>query len=85
MKQSKFMIPFLLIIAILITGCTENKQKACTQEAKQCPDGSYVSREPLNNCEFKPCPKSDISTISGKEIEEIFEDSSDVTLPSLPI
>lgn len=34
-----------------------NQPKACTQEAKQCPDGSYVGRtEP--NCEFKPCPTS---------------------------
>ncbi|MDO8500186.1 MAG: DNRLRE domain-containing protein [bacterium] len=28
---------------------------ACTQEAKQCPDGSYVSRTD-KNCEFAKCP-----------------------------
>lgn len=28
---------------------------ACTQEAKQCPDGSYVSRTG-KNCEFTKCP-----------------------------
>ncbi|MFH0947680.1 MAG: Gmad2 immunoglobulin-like domain-containing protein [Elusimicrobiota bacterium] len=28
---------------------------ACTQEAKQCPDGSYVGRTGPN-CEFAPCP-----------------------------
>ena len=27
----------------------------CTQEAKQCPDGSYVGRAGPN-CEFEPCP-----------------------------
>jgi hypothetical protein len=27
----------------------------CTQEAKLCPDGSYVSRQGPN-CEFAPCP-----------------------------
>lgn len=27
----------------------------CTLEAKQCPDGSYVSRSGPN-CEFDPCP-----------------------------
>ena len=27
----------------------------CTQEAKQCPDGSYVSRTGPN-CEFTACP-----------------------------
>ena len=29
--------------------------KACTQEAKQCPDGSYVGRTGPN-CEFAKCP-----------------------------
>src|SRR6185369_1373395 len=29
---------------------------ACTLEAKQCSDGSYVGRDPANNCEFKDCP-----------------------------
>lgn len=29
----------------------------CTQEARECPDGSYVSRTGPN-CEFTPCPKT---------------------------
>lgn len=29
--------------------------RACTEEAKQCPDGSYVGRTGPN-CEFAPCP-----------------------------
>ncbi len=29
--------------------------QACTMEAKQCPDGSYVGRSGPN-CEFAPCP-----------------------------
>lgn len=32
-------------------------QVACTQDAKQCPDGSYVSRVPPT-CEFAQCPTS---------------------------
>lgn len=34
-----------------------NKRKTlpCTQEAKLCPDGSYVGRT-VPNCEFAPCP-----------------------------
>jgi len=28
----------------------------CTQEARECPDGSWVGREGPN-CEFTPCPK----------------------------
>mmetsp|Transcript_935 Transcript_935/g.1266 ORF Transcript_935/g.1266 Transcript_935/m.1266 type:complete len:273 (-) Transcript_935:44-862(-) len=29
---------------------------ACTQDVFQCPDGSFVSRDPNNNCQFFPCP-----------------------------
>ncbi len=28
----------------------------CTMDAKMCPDGSYVSRNPNNGCAFDPCP-----------------------------
>ncbi len=31
------------------------QQKACTEEAKLCPDGSAVGRTGPN-CEFSPCP-----------------------------
>ncbi|MDP3988377.1 MAG: hypothetical protein Q8P80_04515 [Candidatus Levybacteria bacterium] len=41
--------------------------KACTQEAKLCPDGSYVSRTGPN-CEFSTCPKS--STIDENQTTE---------------
>jgi hypothetical protein len=34
---------------------------ACTQDAKQCPDGSYVSRQGPK-CEFAPCPTATAST-----------------------
>lgn len=33
----------------------EQGQTACTLEAKQCPDGSYVGRTGPN-CEFAACP-----------------------------
>ena len=29
---------------------------SCTDDVKQCSDGSYVGRDPNNNCEFRPCP-----------------------------
>ena len=40
---------------LLFSGCAST-QKACTQEAKACPDGSYVGRNSSNNCEFSACP-----------------------------
>jgi hypothetical protein len=36
-------------------GFERNSQKACTTEAKLCPDGSAVGRSGPN-CEFAPCP-----------------------------
>jgi uncharacterized protein (UPF0179 family) len=36
-------------------GVSESNTTMCTQEAKQCPDGSYVTRTGPN-CEFAPCP-----------------------------
>ena len=34
----------------------------CTMEAMRCPDGSFVGRNASNNCEFDPCPSSNITT-----------------------
>jgi hypothetical protein len=42
--------------------------KTCTQEAKQCPDGSYVSRTG-SNCEFAECPITNPSPNSLPIIE----------------
>jgi hypothetical protein len=39
----------------------------CTQDAKQCPDGSYVGREGPK-CEFKACPTT--STPQGTMMED---------------
>tara|TARA_R110002095_G_scaffold215233_1_gene208868 strand:- start:335 stop:916 length:582 start_codon:yes stop_codon:yes gene_type:complete len=33
----------------------EPEQVMCTMDAKQCPDGSYVSRQ-APDCKFSPCP-----------------------------
>lgn len=45
-----------LEIPVVFAGVMESP-KACTQEAKQCPDGSYVGRIGPN-CEFAPCPNN---------------------------
>ena len=39
--------------------------KACTEEAKVCPDGSAVSRTGPN-CEFAPCPEGDAGPAAGE-------------------
>jgi hypothetical protein len=43
-------------------AATEEEQVYCTQEAMECPDGSYVGRQGPN-CEFAACPgASDLKT-----------------------
>ena len=37
-----------------VAACTD-VATVCTQDVKQCPDGSYVGRVPPS-CEFAPCP-----------------------------
>lgn len=68
-KQKGF-VPILLLIGIMVVMVivggayyfgklpikpTGNSPKACTQEAKICPDGSAAGRTGPN-CEFSPCP-----------------------------
>lgn len=35
------------------------KQKVCANDVKECSDGSFVSRDPNNNCSFKQCPQQE--------------------------
>jgi hypothetical protein len=37
-------------------GC---RPKICTRDAKRCPDGSFVGRDPYNNCKWRDCPKKE--------------------------
>ena len=49
----KKLLPLIIAISIFVfAGCV---QKACTMEAKICPDGSSVGRTGPN-CEFEACP-----------------------------
>jgi hypothetical protein len=62
---------FLLILIIFSSGCIE--QKACTEEAKVCPDGSIVVRVPPD-CEFEPCPSTSTTaetTIQTTTLEKV--------------
>jgi hypothetical protein len=49
-------------------ACTEKAcaPVACTEDAKQCPDGSYVSRSGPA-CEFAPCPGDQACTTEAKQ------------------
>lgn len=59
---NKLFIVFVLLFAFsILFGCTE-QPKACTKEAKICPDGSAVGRT-LPDCEFASCPTVDSNFI----------------------
>jgi len=59
--MSKKLIFSLFLLGLLTGGCQLKSNnpiggaKACTMEAKICPDGSSVGRSGPN-CEFAPCP-----------------------------
>ncbi len=61
-------IIMILGISCLLTACDDGKRLpsrsqgiVCTADVKACSDGSYVSRNPDNNCEFDPCSSGEIS------------------------
>ncbi|MBI5002469.1 hypothetical protein HZC31_03730 [Candidatus Woesearchaeota archaeon] len=63
MKQIVLVI--LLLSVILTTSCSQTEftkeeleQIVCTADVSECPDGSFVGRDPMNNCEFKECKET---------------------------
>lgn len=56
--KTKFLVLLGLALLIFVSGCTQPPQggpSVCTTDVMQCPDGSYVSRDPNNNCQFYQC------------------------------
>ena len=54
--------------ADIVDSKIKNKPVFCTQEAKRCADGSFVSRTGPN-CEFAPCPSETTPQIAGGQCE----------------
>lgn len=64
-----FIVALLIVLATALlehkyapTNPSTNSPVACTMEAKLCPDGSYVGRQPPT-CEFSPCPEPGTTSI----------------------
>ncbi|MEK6969017.1 MAG: hypothetical protein AABW48_01170 [Nanoarchaeota archaeon] len=70
-------IILLLILSIFILSCT-TEPKACTMEAKVCPDGSAVGRI-LPNCEFAECPA--VALVESPAVETPIEAGSSTEEP----
>ncbi|NYZ60697.1 hypothetical protein H0O01_03290 [Candidatus Micrarchaeota archaeon] len=56
--EFKSMLFFSFLASLLLlSGCLQSQPRACTEEARLCPDGSYVGRAGPD-CEFAPCPNA---------------------------
>lgn len=75
---------FVLIIGLSLAFFFDQLRKeptqvACTQEARMCPNGSFVSRTGPH-CEFSPCPKDTLPAYPGIS-EEPFQAPTPATPP----
>lgn len=60
---------------------TEPPLKSCSPEVRQCPNGQFVGRAPILNCDFYPCPEGGTMSenMIGPEREDPIEDVEDVS------
>lgn len=81
---SELAIGIIMLIAIGLGGILywqnkiskdSNQQKACTEEAKLCDDGSYVGRTGPN-CEFALCPVVNNQKIENDDQQQIANPAS---------
>ena len=56
-----------------------DEEQACAQDARQCWDGSYVSRDASNACAFASCPGITCGDVSDFYRRQACCDSSDVS------
>ena len=62
--KNKIILAILSIFLMFLIACQQTVKTQCTQEAFQCPDGSYVGRTGPN-CEFAPCPTTPTTGTTG--------------------
>gem|GEM_PF-2646118 len=67
---------YLLLFSAFLSGSVwamasskKTEQVFCTTDVKECPDGSFVNRDPKANCKFKPCPNESKSSQQGPGIK----------------
>ena len=44
----------------IIAEDTNNNDIFCTDDVNECPDGTFVSRDPSNGCNFEPCSEDKV-------------------------
>ncbi|MFT4304126.1 MAG: hypothetical protein ACMXYG_06165 [Candidatus Woesearchaeota archaeon] len=74
--KKKLILTLTLMVMLFVIGCSQNNIidngpsdliddssddiVFCAQDVKECPDGSFVARNPDDNCNFFECPESEI-------------------------
>lgn len=60
--MKRIIIAAIILVLVIMTSCSQTEftkeeleQIVCTADVSECPDGSFVGRDSLNNCEFKEC------------------------------
>lgn len=64
-------------ISYLIMDAEGKEPPTCPEQTKLCPDGTYVGRDPDNNCNFYPCRTIDYEDeVVTDDYESVFSDTS---------
>jgi len=56
-KRMKLFRISIYTTSLAFMGAAAKAQDSCPEDARMCPDGSVLGRDPRNNCEFPPCNK----------------------------
>lgn len=65
-----------------VSSSPSSQPQVCTTDVKACPDGSFVSRDPANSCNFRNCPIGGDASSSSKNTA--ISSSSKNTISSTP-
>ena len=84
MKKISSILLILVLFSSMVFGYADNddnsSEKVCSADVKKCSDGSYVARDPENDCQFKKCPNNKLEDDleDDNETEERDDDVEDI-------
>ena len=71
---------FSSIVFVYADEDSNSSEKVCSADVKKCSDGSYVARDPENNCQFKKCPNKELEedvNETDDDLDEVDENETD--------
>jgi len=78
--KSGVIITIAIVVLLAVVGgyfllsqsdTIEETSSFCTADVFECPDGSFVQRNPDNNCEFNTCPAINNQTNDSEPIDAL--------------